>query len=336
MLVESIESVVLEGEIEVFDLGVKTYHNFKLACGAFVHNSHIVCLFGGHMLRHYRPLIERGYVYVGQPPLYRVTEGKKVSWMADDRALKDFYTARAGKAGAALLSSDGKVLTAASRALASGAMALRKAIETAAAEHGFPAEDVSHAIRLLKGPTREGGDPVASLAEAIMERREAEGCENVAGEEVSLGVFVISGLAAGRYFTTVVNSDFRNACEAADSAACGAIGAEAVREAAGAVSLRIGTVCGPADLLSAAKAVESEARRGTSITRMKGLGEMTDMELGETTLDRKTRRLVRMAVTDFDSTGSFVGSMLSKGDRYVEARREAARGSLLSADLVDA
>ena len=83
-----------------------------------------------------------------------------------------------------------------------------------------------------------------------------------------------------------------------------------------------------------AAAIDRSSRRGVSIQRAKGLGEMQAEELGETTLDRSTRRLIRVNVADFDAAGEFVGSMLSSST--VEARREVVRSTRVDREMVDA
>lgn len=57
-------------------------------------------------------------------------------------------------------------------------------------------------------------------------------------------------------------------------------------------------------------------------------------ELGETTLDRETRRLIRVTVDDFDTAGEFIGNMMSAGT--VEARREVVRSTQIEHALIDA
>ena len=57
-------------------------------------------------------------------------------------------------------------------------------------------------------------------------------------------------------------------------------------------------------------------------------------ELGETTLDRETRRLIRVTVDDFDTAGEFIGNMMSTST--VEARREVVRSTQIEHALIDA
>lgn len=300
------------------------YGKVVVLADADIDGSHIECLLLGHFFRHLRPLVERGHIYIGMPPLYRVTERGKHLYLKDEAALADFFRKRSGK----IATGGSKALS----ALAGSAGRVVRVLEQTARAFGFVPGDVSHAIFATDLVTEQGD--LFPFAEALMGRREQDGCENVTGEEVSDGVVVISGLEpGGRYFTTVVNQTFYEAAVQAREGVAELIGQKEVAELLKDGGLVIGDQdCG--HLLEAAKALEAEARKGISITRLKGLGEMDAEELGETTLDRNTRRLIKVTVSDFDQTGNFVGSMLSQST--VEARRELVRSVELDQEMVDA
>lgn len=324
MRITSKKTIKLDQPIQVCDLTVEGHHNFQLSSGPFVHNSHIECLLLGHFLKHLRPLVERGHVYIGMPPLYRVTERGKRTYLRDEVALADFFRKRSGK----IATGNSKAMA----TLAGSAGRVVRVLEQTARAYGFVPGDISHAV-FATDRVVEKGD-LFPFAEALMERREKDGCENVVGEEVSDGVVVISGLEpGGRYFTTVVNQTFYEAALAARENVAELIGEKEVSELLKEGALVIGEH-DRGHLLEAAKALEAEARKGISITRLKGLGEMDPDELGETTLDRSTRRLIKVDVSDFDQTGIFVGNMLSKST--VDARRELVRSVELDQELVDA
>ncbi len=296
----------------VYDLTVREHHNFRLGSGAYVHNSHIECLLLGHIFKHMRPLIERGHVYLALPPLYRITEKGKRTYLKDDRALADFFRRRAKK----VTGDDAYLLR-----LAGCASLVRNAIERAARSAGAAPDDVSHALGL------DVNDPTA-MAEAIVEKREADGCEGVEGFTLEDGQAVVSGLApGGRFFTTVVGEPFMAAVTEARTAVLELLGSLP----AGRIEVA-GRSC--YHLLELAEVIETESQRGISIMRIKGLGEMQSEELGSTTLDVATRRLVRVTVGDFDAAGEFIGSMMSSGS--VEARRELIQAAQVAEEMIDA
>ena len=72
---------------EEFDTGKLRYHKIVCMTDADVDGSHIRILMLTFFFRHMRPLIEQGYVYVAQPPLYRITKGKNIYYAYDDEEL---------------------------------------------------------------------------------------------------------------------------------------------------------------------------------------------------------------------------------------------------------
>ncbi|HLF60498.1 MAG TPA: DNA topoisomerase (ATP-hydrolyzing) subunit B [Acidimicrobiia bacterium] len=75
---------------EEFDIDKARYHKIVLLADADVDGAHIRTLLLTLLFRHMRPLIDHGYVYIAQPPLYRVKVGSKVHYLKDDAGLTDF------------------------------------------------------------------------------------------------------------------------------------------------------------------------------------------------------------------------------------------------------
>lgn len=319
--VAAVRRVRTDAPVPVYDLTVAGTHSFQLASGPVVHNSHIQCLLLGFFFQHMRPLVERGHVYIGLPPLYRVTERGKHTYLKDDAALAEFFRSRAR----ALPGVDGDL-----EALASQAGRLVDAVETAAGRVGCDPEDLAHAAGALAG-MEEGATPEA-LGGEILRLREEAGCEATDGYVTEDGGVVVTGLApGGRFFTTVVSEQLVEM-----AGYCLGLLADVVGDAA---ALRIAASPALGDqrfesFVSLARAIVRESQRGVTIQRNKGLGEMQAEELGETTLDPATRRLIRVRVEDFDATGEFLGSMLHDGS--VGARRELVRSAEIDAERVDA
>ena len=301
------------------------YGKIIIMADADIDGSHIECLLLGHLYRHALPLIERGNVYIALPPLYRVAERGKHTFLKDEKALAAFFRKRAKSA----VGTD----TALS-ALAAVASQVRLAIETAAGAVGIIPSDLGHALRALVSYDDQREDWVRAFAERIYEIRASE-CEGVEAGEIENGAIIISGLeASGRYFTTVIDESFYTTVSNTWTALAGIIKHEETLSALTCEGARnIGDIqC--FNIYQMACEIEKASRKGITVQRNKGLGEMQAEELGETTLDRETRRLIRVTVEDFDIAGEFVGSMLSKND--VEARREVVRNVDIDRELIDA
>ena len=87
--VQGIITAVGTGIGEEFDIGKSRYHKVILLTDADVDGAHIRTLLMTLLFRHLRGLIEAGYVYVAQPPLYRVKLGKEVAYLPDEAALEE-------------------------------------------------------------------------------------------------------------------------------------------------------------------------------------------------------------------------------------------------------
>jgi DNA gyrase subunit B len=88
--VQDIITAMGTGIGEDFDISKARYHKVVLLADADVDGAHIRTLLLTLLFRHMRPLIDAGYVYVAQPPLYRVKVGSKVHYIKDEAELKEF------------------------------------------------------------------------------------------------------------------------------------------------------------------------------------------------------------------------------------------------------
>lgn len=304
------------------------YGKVIIMADADIDGSHIECLLMGHLYKHALPLIERGHVYIALPPLYRITERGKHTFVKDDAALAAFFRRRAKAA----VGDDASLA-----ALAGVTARVREAIEDAAGQIGVTPTDLAHALRAVATYDDKRDDWLRAFAERIVELRGAE-CEGVEANEAGPDgqAVVVSGLEAnGRYFTTVIDEALYQGVVATWNALSedSVLGQEALADLVTGVPRTIeGEACW--DLHAMAAAIDRSSRKGVVVQRNKGLGEMQAEELGETTLDRATRRLIRVSVADFGAAGDFIGSMMSAST--VEARRQIVRSTHVDRDAIDA
>lgn len=89
MRVLSVKRIKLDHPVPVYDVSVDRHHNFQLASGVFVHNSHIQCLLLTLFYKHFPELIHRGNIYVAKPPLFQIKKGSKVAGYLLDEAARE-------------------------------------------------------------------------------------------------------------------------------------------------------------------------------------------------------------------------------------------------------
>ncbi|MBT8199316.1 MAG: DNA topoisomerase (ATP-hydrolyzing) subunit B [Acidimicrobiia bacterium] len=97
--IQSLITAIGGGIGEDFDVAKVRYHKIVLLTDADVDGAHIRTLLLTFFFRHMRPLIEAGFVYVAEPPLYRVREGKKYSYLKNEAQLQKWQKSKEGKQG---------------------------------------------------------------------------------------------------------------------------------------------------------------------------------------------------------------------------------------------
>jgi DNA gyrase subunit B len=266
-------------------------------------------------------VLERGYLYIAQPPLYKATKGKSSRYLKDDAAL-DVFLIDEGVDGAVLELASGEQMSGADlMALvqtARGACANIDRLATRA-----PAFAVEQAA--LAGLF--GNNPDVPAAAARLNLYAEEGDGPWSGEHAEGGGFVFSRIRRGVSERVVLDelllhsADARRLSERAPHLA-------AIFDAPATYRRRdkVTTARGPRDLV---EAVFDAGRRGLSIQRYKGLGEMNPEQLWETTLDVNARTLLQVRVNHADDDDMFSRLM---GD-LVEPRREFIQDNALDAEV---
>ncbi|ACS40324.1 MULTISPECIES: DNA topoisomerase (ATP-hydrolyzing) subunit B [Methylorubrum] len=308
------------------------YHRIIIMTDADVDGSHIRTLLLTFFFRQMPELIERGHLYIAQPPLYKAERGRRVLYLKDERALED-YLIDQGVEGAVLRLASGTEF---------GGAQLKTLVEEARAFRGilhglhtrYDRSVVEQSV--LAGAFAK--DVAENLGEAeVLADRTAKRLDRIADEiekgwtgAASEGGYVFSRTL--RSVTQVANLDAT--LLASQEARRLAERAETLREIyEEPVTLaRKGDeteLYGPVGLF---EAVMAFGRKGLQLQRYKGLGEMTAQQLWETTLDRDVRSLLQVKVKDTtDADDLFVKLM---GD-VVEPRREFIQENALSVANLD-
>lgn len=308
-----------------FDIEKLRYHKIIIMTDADVDGAHIRTLLLTFFYRQMPELIERGYLYIAQPPLYKVMRGRSERYVKDDPELESYLIGE-GTSGEVLILGDGTQITGedlrdrVSRAAAFKASFRRLALRAP----GFVLEQAA-----LAGALDEGaGEKEAKAAAARLNRLAEEGEDNWdchfddgtlivkrevrnVEEKITLDPALLASVDARRLAA--------RAKEIADVFEKPAI---LRHEKGGELDVN-----GPVSLLDA---VLESGRRGMKIQRYKGLGEMNAEQLWETTLDANARTLLQVKVSHADEADEMFSKLM--GD-IVEPRREFIEEFALEADV---
>ena len=321
--------------LEDFDPDKARYHRIIIMTDADVDGSHIRTLLLTFFFRQMASLIDKGFLYIAQPPLYRLQRGnQKAVYLKDDPAL-EAYCIDAALRDAVFTQFDGVERAANDlRALLDEARAQRRSLQTLAAKVGDIAVVEQAAIAgalsasLLADPNRaiEAAHRIAErLNRLAPEHERSWQGEVIAGEGLVLGR-TRQGVSERRLIDAALlrsaearrlDADGNGLCQTYDRP-----GTLAARD-------KTWPIAGPTSLV---EAVMELGRRGIEVTRYKGLGEMNPEQLWETTLDPEVRALLQVKVSHADSAEETFSTLM--GD-LVEPRRDFIQANALSVANLD-
>jgi DNA gyrase subunit B len=304
---------------EDFDIEKLRYHKLIIMCDADVDGSHIRTLILTFFYRQMPEIVDRGYLYIAQPPLYKVKEGKKERYLKDDDEYHDFLVERIQGAWSLKLGSNGgKNLKGQPLANFLGKVETFRDDMARLVSRGYP-EDALR-VALLHGladkKTLADKKKLAEIAEII----EASGFHSVllgVDEEHGVGFISFVSRRDGVERTVRFDLDLVTTAEYR-SMARNKVGLEAL--AMDSFTLSNGDE--PMTFESLEEAMEglyARAKKGLTIQRYKGLGEMNAEQLWETTMDPEKRRLLQVTVEDNVAADDIFSTLM--GDQ-VEPRRE--------------
>jgi len=317
-----------------FNVDKARYHKIVIMTDADVDGSHIRTLLLTFFFRQMPALIERGYLYIAQPPLYKVKRGNTSElYLKDDSAMEDYLirtvlddaTLTAG--GGVRAGKDFEDLVNECRKLSSAIASLvrktanQDVVEQAAIAGCFAPE--------IQNDDSAGEKAAKALAERLTKVSGARGKWNVLFTPV--GGFVATCTSRGVTHTNRISMDQQRSAEAVRLHAKSQFLSElfSVPSVLKVKDKEIGTFSGPQALVAG---VFEQGRKGLQMQRYKGLGEMNPEQLWETTLDPNARTLLKVDVKDAEKASEIFTTLM--GD-IVEPRREFIQDNALKVSNLD-
>ena len=320
-----------------FDINKLRYHRVILMTDADVDGSHIRTLLLTFFYRQMGELISRGHVYIAQPPLFKIKQGKQERYLKDENELQEFLL-EAALTDAVLFAAGGQEVKGTELAnLCRSYLAVEQTIKRLSRRYD------AEALRRLIYMARITPELLKNKKQAEKIVQELQGrLSTDAGHrsryEVTLGIDTRNNLQEmsvlrhehGTATRTKIDAEFVSSGEYASMRALGErlekyFTAEATIQRAD----KNQKVMSINDML---EWLMAEARRGQTIQRYKGLGEMNPEQLWETTMDTSARRLLKVNVDDAVAADE-VFTMLM-GDQ-VEPRREFIEKNALDVSNLD-
>ena len=307
------------------------YHKIIIMTDADVDGSHIRTLLLTFFFRQMRELIDRGYIYIAQAPLYKVTRGKSEQYLKNEHALEDYLT-DSGLEDTVFRPHSGDERAGADlKAIVEEARVIRNVLNGLHSRYNRRVVEQA-AIAGVLTPSVHGDAPKAlAAAQYIARRLDAMSEETERGWEGSFSEG--EGFRFERTVRGVKDVTF------IDAALLGSADARKLDEhapnlqdlyARPGVLRRKGddtAIHGPVGLF---ESVMAAGRKGISLQRYKGLGEMNPQQLWETTLDTNVRSLLQVKVKEVDEADDIFTKLM--GD-VVEPRREFIQDNALAASV---
>jgi DNA gyrase subunit B len=316
---------------EEFNADKLRYHKIIIMTDADVDGSHIRTLLLTFFFRQMPDLIERGHIYIAQPPLYKISRGKSEHYLKDERALEDSLIQSGLEESVFRLYSGEERAGNDLRELVEEARTIRNVLSGLHSRYNRQVVEQAAIAGVLYAPIFSDPEKAEAAARYIAVRLDA------LAEETERGWQGGFSEAEGFRFERTV----RGVKEVAiiDQALLNSADARKLDEHAPslqAVYKKLGflrrkgdetPIHGPVGLF---EAITGAGRKGITLQRYKGLGEMNPDQLWETTLDTEARSLLQVKVKEVDEADDLFTKLM--GD-VVEPRREFIQENALAASV---
>ncbi len=321
-----------------FNINKLRYHRVIIMTDADVDGSHIRTLLLTFFYRQVPELINRGHIYIAQPPLYKVRRGKRERYLKDDTELQDFLLKHALEDASLRTSPRTPAIRGAALAnLCNDYLAVQQTMRRLSRRYD---QNVLRALMYMPTLDQALLQSAKKTESFVMrlQQRLSEDHNGASRYDVSLGV----DARLGTHEILVAHSEHGSVKHSridAEFVASGeyrsirALGEKIARFADSGASVQRGEKKETVENFDVAlEWLLAEARRGHAIQRYKGLGEMNPEQLWETTMDPVTRRLLKVNIEDGVAADEMFTTLM--GDQ-VEPRRDFIEQNALAVVNLD-
>lgn len=313
-----------------FNVEKLRYHRIIIMTDADVDGSHIRTLLLTFFYRQMTELVERGHIYIAQPPLYKIKQGRDERYLKDDQELDEYLLGSGLKDAELLTKTGGETLKDDALNNIAKQMVLTEAVIRRIAR--LYDESVLRAIQDVGDVDLSTEASTNEVAEKLRPILGAIGSEVIVGynEEESAYRLEINKFVHGNLQSCIIDTEF--------------VGSGDYRQINNMYKMLDGLL-GPGAIIKRGEKEESvatfkqaldwllgEARHNLNVQRYKGLGEMNPDQLWETTMDPKARRLLKVQIDDAIAADEIFSTLM--GDN-VEPRRTFIENNALNVGALD-
>ncbi|MBN8512432.1 MAG: DNA topoisomerase (ATP-hydrolyzing) subunit B [Rickettsiales bacterium] len=314
-----------------FDVEKLRYHKIVIMTDADVDGSHIRTLLLTFFYRHMKPIIEKGYLYIAQPPLYKVKKGSSETYLKNEQALDDYLITSILNEVQINSTAQGLIARENLSQILSQIINLIERLESLARKFDPLLAECLAINNLLKAETFAQSKKQEVLgALSILNNREQEPDKtdwevNISENEIEFFRFV-RGVRSSKIL-------HKSQVESPEFVAVNRIGTAVEELFIGGCNVVIKgqeyKITLPSKLMAQ---VFDISKKGITIQRFKGLGEMNSEQLWETTLDTSKRTLLQVKVGDLDEAEQIISTLMGN---VVEPRRDFINANALNVNNLD-
>lgn len=321
-----------------YDIEKLRYHNIIIMTDADVDGSHIRTLLLTFFFRQLPELVERGYIYIAQPPLYKIKRGKHEQYIKDDEDMQEYLTQAALEDASLHVNENAPALSGtALEALVNKYRAVMSTLDRLS--RTYPKEITENLVYMPRVEVEQLHDKQL-LEDWTAELQQRINKTELSGEEYSvkliqdeeLGHYVpcIEILAHGLTRKIVLQKDFFASNDYLSVTNLGSKLNELIEE--GAYVMRGERKQPVTSFKEALDWLMAEGSRRLVVQRYKGLGEMNPEQLWETTMDPDSRRMLQVTIEDAIAADQIFNTLM--GD-HVEPRRQFIEDNALAVSNLD-